>query len=77
MQDMPTSSLVKSTRKYIASSGLLNCSIYLALNLLHVVIFADFVAFRVSSDGPFGVFSHGYLMRLDETDLAILVKDSE
>lgn len=50
---------------------------YFAAGLFHIVIFANLVAIMVHSHGPFRITTHGNLVRLDETNLTILIKDSE
>lgn len=50
---------------------------HLSVDLLHVVVDPQFVSFRVCGDGSVRVPSHGYLMRLYETYLTILVQHSE
>ena len=50
---------------------------YQAVDLLDVVVDAQFVAFGVSRDGTVRVAAHGDLVRLDVTDLTVLVEDAE
>lgn len=49
------------------------CS-YLSINLLDVVIHPKLVPLRVGSDGSMRVSSHGNLMWLHETYLAVLIE---
>lgn len=49
----------------------------LPIDLLHVVVDPQFVAFGIRSNGAIGVATHGDLMWLHEANLTILVEDAE
>ena len=50
---------------------------HLAVDLLDIVIFAQFVTFRVYRDRPIRVSSHGNLVRLHHADVTVLIQDAE
>ena len=50
---------------------------HLAVDLLNIVIFAQFVTFRVYRDRPIRVSSHGNLVRLHHADVTVLIQDAE
>ena len=50
---------------------------YLSVNFLNVVVDAQFMAFRIGSNGTIRVPTHRDLVWLNKSDLAILIQYSE
>jgi hypothetical protein len=50
---------------------------YFAVHLLDIIIYPQLMTFRIRGNSLAGIPAHGDLMRLDETNLAILIKYSE
>ena len=50
---------------------------HLAFDFPDIVVDAEVMTFSIHGDGSLSVPPHGDLVRLDHTDLAILIKDTE
>jgi hypothetical protein len=50
---------------------------HLSVDFLHIIVYTQFVTFRVGCDCAVRIPAHGNLVRLDKSDLTILVQNAE